>query len=518
MPPKHKTSKMAANYGGTPSISNPNSDLSTTTTTTTTTTAAPAPGVEQLDRGDDLEQTLAWIEKGGRLGAKRLSKRLPPHTARGLVDGSTDPTALADTLVNRLMERTAAASDGTVRLAGVIGAAPGGSAGEKEQRADILDLLGYVFTRQALTPLACDDDDLQYEFYCDFKENFWNAMVDCQSSSESGAVLMIKNVKQAFDKTCLSWEGRLTARYFRGHPRGAFRRSCKLFNAPLEDFDRVLREDFHSKVGVDADRMNAGDAERLSCELKMAALGISQGLDQVDKSCWECNNDLKKRSECSGCNVALYCGRVCQVKAWKSGHKKACQHLKEKHEMWNDSLGAVDAAHVSGMLDGIQLRAGLDYLLLSRMPISTSPYAGASCEHFLGGPSMKTFYENLGRVIRGEWWFYQNAPSASEYQEFLVASGKTAKEQHCYFFMICSFLSFDYFKHVSDPEVVTSMFDSTSFVMKSSEEFGIPMPAEYFMSMYKSFKISASKDERLRVRTQAKARAWSDFRDSFHKG
>jgi hypothetical protein len=331
---------------------------------------------------------------------------------------------LADTLVNCLKERMEATADGTVRLAGGISTGPGGSAGKNEPCANILDLLGYVFTSQALNPLACYVDDLQNEFYCDFKESFGHAMVDCQPSSEPEAVLLTKNVKRAFDKTCLSWEGRLTARFFRGHPRGAFRRSCKLFNAPLEEFDRVLKEAFHSKADLDADRMNAGDAERLSCELKMAALGISQGLVRVAKSCWECNADLKKRNECSRCNVALYCGRVCQVKAWKSGHKSACQHLKEKYEMWNDSFGAVDAAHVSGMLDGIQLRASCDYELLSAMHILGSPYAGASCEHELWWPSMKAFYENLGRIVRGEWWLYQKAPSVSEYKEFLVASGK----------------------------------------------------------------------------------------------
>jgi hypothetical protein len=513
MPPKHKTSKAAANNSGTPSISNPNlnSDLSTTVV---------APGVEQPHRGDDLEQTLDWIEKGGRLDAKRLAKRLPPHTARGLVDGSTDPTALADTLANCLKERTEAAGYGTVRLAGGIGPGPGGSAGETEQRAKVLDLLGYVFTLQALTPLACDDEDLEYEFYCDFKESFLHAMVDCQHSSEPGEDLLTKNVKQAFDKTCLSWEGRLTARFLRGQPRGAFRRSCKLFNASLEDFGRVLQEDFHSKADFGTDRVNAAvNAERRSRELKMAVFGISEGHDQVTKTCWECNNaTLKKINKCGGCSVALYCGRACQVKAWKSGHKKACQYLKEKNEILRDSLNAVDAAHVSGVLDGLQLRASWDYKLLSMLCTMPSPYVGASWEHKLGEPSMKVFYENMGRVISGEWWLYDDTPSVSEYLEFREANGKTTEEETFYLFVLGTFLSFDYFKHVSDPEVVTSMFDSTSFLMRSSEKFGISMPADVFLQMYKNFKIANTNDERLGIRTALKAHTWSVFRNSLHKG
>jgi hypothetical protein len=508
MPPKHKTSEAAVNNGGTSSDSNLNLNSS-----------AVAPGAEQPRRDDDLEQALAWIEKGGRLDAKRLAKRLPQSTAQGLVDGSTDPSVLADMLVNCLKERTAATAaataDGTVRLAGGIGTS--GSAGNGEKRAKLMDLMAYVFTFQALPPLECDDDDLHYEFYCDWKESFWQAVIDCQSSSEPGDVLLTKNVKRAFDETCLSWEGRLTARFFRGSPRGAFRRSCPLFNAPLEDFERVINEDFHSKVDLNADRMNADTAKRLSYELGMAASGISQGLDQVFKTCWECNAALKMKNECSGCNVAFYCGKACQVKAWKGGHKKACQNLKERHERWKDARSVVDAAHVSGMLHGIQLRADWDYILLSALYSLESPYKNSSCERIIGGASMKAFYENLGRVIRGEWWFYHNATSVSEYKEFIEANGKTVTDEQNYFFMLSIFLSFDYFKHEPDPEVNTSMFDSTSFVIQSSEGFGIPMPAERFVEMYKKIKIATTNDERLRVRTQTNAQTWSAFRNSLHK-
>jgi hypothetical protein len=78
-------------------------------------------------------------------------------------------------------------------------------------------------------------------------------------------------------------------------------------------------------------------------------------------------------------------------------------------------------------------------------------------------------------------------------------------------FMLSTFLSFDYFKHVSDPKVVSFVFDSSSF-------FGIPMPADVFLQMYKNFKITTTNDERLRIRTQTKAQTWSAFRNYLHKG
>jgi hypothetical protein len=277
-----------------------------------------------IHQDDDVEHALDWIEKGGRVNASRIAKKLP-HTARGLADGSTDPDAFADNLINGLVERTVAQSlinaDGTVRLAG-------GTSGceNNEERSPVIDLLGFVFSRLAVPPHG--NDEFGYEFNCDMKVNIRKAMHDPQpprepkdvhfkkgnkrafddmndpqSPSEPNDVLFKKVIKRAFDETCLAWEDRLTVSLFRGQPEGAFRRACKLFNAPLEEFDRVLREDFHSKIDRDSDRMDAETVERLRRDLKMAAGCISQGLHKVTKTCWECNARLETRKECTGCGV-----------------------------------------------------------------------------------------------------------------------------------------------------------------------------------------------------------------------
>jgi hypothetical protein len=49
-------------------------------------------------------------------------------------------------------------------------------------------------------------------------------------------------------------------------------------------------------MDLDANQMDTGTAERLSYGLKMAAHGISKGLDKVTKSCWECDAPLKAKT------------------------------------------------------------------------------------------------------------------------------------------------------------------------------------------------------------------------------
>ena len=40
----------------------------------------------------------------------------------------------------------------------------------------------------------------------------------------------------------------------------------------------------------------------------------------------------------------------------------------------------------------------------------------------VGKPSMQNFYNNLGRVVRGEWWFHPNADEAAYMDQ--IRSGK----------------------------------------------------------------------------------------------
>jgi hypothetical protein len=58
--------------------------------------------------------------------------------------------------------------------------------------------------------------------------------------------------------------------------------------------------------------------------------GISRKMKKKSQQvCSHCQKDLDKDNllTCSACNVAIYCGRECQRKHWKNGHKGECQKL-----------------------------------------------------------------------------------------------------------------------------------------------------------------------------------------------
>ena len=53
--------------------------------------------------------------------------------------------------------------------------------------------------------------------------------------------------------------------------------------------------------------------------------------ERNEQKCPGCGGEWKYR--CSGCSLELYCGKTCQVKMWKEGHKTKCKEIREEFMM-----------------------------------------------------------------------------------------------------------------------------------------------------------------------------------------
>lgn len=166
-------------------------------------------------------------------------------------------------------------------------------------------------------------------------------------------------------------------------------------------------------------------------------------------------------------------------------------------------------------MHGISLSEEVDYRVLSvtftKQPLPIENY------ETLGEPSMSVFHENLGRVSRGEFWFWAETDDR-EYR----ALSLSYQEEMSYFFCMCAFMCYDFFGAVRretgcepDPAKITESCSFTDMI-ESSE--GAAMPATTFVAIYRQGLGKAKNSvDRFRLRRQIRQDSIDQFREEFHK-
>ena len=127
---------------------------------------------------------------------------------------------------------------------------------------------------------------------------------------------------------------------------------------------------------------------------------------------------------------------------------------------------------------------------------------------------MKYFYENLERVVRGEWWLWNNADDVEQDGEYLRS--------------VAGFLMYDYFGYAeqhlntsNDFALVTlnAMFAPEDFIV--AEDFLEKRPlmsAEGFLKGYSSAKPWDVATDKKQLLEAMKAKAWKMFRENYETG
>jgi hypothetical protein len=193
-----------------------------------------------------------------------------------------------------------------------------------------------------------------------------------------------------------------------------------------------------------------------------------------------------------------------------------------KYNLYLKSVAAINAAHETGVIHGIRLYETVEYkqlIFIFNLPVFGDAEEEAENivnSDILAGPSMLTFYENLGRVVRGEWWLYANPDSTSDFRS------KCTRKIKC-FFLLASYLSNDLFGYTlakggrDDPTFVTSCFNRLDFLVAAPDFHGFTMSAEAFLELYESIQRRADITDRKRMRRQCKTECLFAFRNKFHK-
>jgi hypothetical protein len=180
-------------------------------------------------------------------------------------------------------------------------------------------------------------------------------------------------------------------------------------------------------------------------------------------------------------------------------------------------MKAVDDAHASANSQaatqcGIALDYGMDYTVLEISNLMPSPYEGTDAEELLREPSMDAFYKNLGRVVRGEFWFYEDA------NEFAFREAQLPSEERiAYHRMLSNCMCYDFESVIPGPDPGGAVFGERSGVMQTKERWGVAMPSTTFIEMYQSGRQTGDTIDRERLRRDTRIRTIFYYIDEWHK-
>jgi len=197
----------------------------------------------------------------------------------------------------------------------------------------------------------------------------------------------------------------------------------------------------------------------------------------------------------------------CQLRAWRGGHRRKCEDLRHRYDIMDESLRAIDSIDEEGRY------FYTEYGLIPN--IVQSLYSDSVFHLKLGHPSMVHFYENLKRVVRKEWWLFDEADTADEYMR------KEKADDDSYVLHLSVLLCYDYvsYENENDVSVKDAFPEMTSLLNELAERFGsgAVMPAERYVAFFSPKQLPTFARDRKKYRSQMKAEAKIYLRKECHK-
>ncbi|KAL3903446.1 MAG: hypothetical protein SGILL_010444 [Bacillariaceae sp.] len=313
-------------------------------------------------------------------------------------------------------------------------------------------------------------------------------------------------VLEASWKTCQDWSERVDAALYSHQERknGIFLFVCSINPSKLssDQQTKLVRDAMalRQKEHDDAWLRTISRSHQLE-----STINIVQQCDATI-SCWECGRLVAETSHlkaCSQCQVALYCGRECQVKAWKSGHKHNCKILAETWKSLDESLQLIQQTCENGsVFEDTQVNIRSDVNCFALAFQHPSPYRSLTVDDdefpdslSPQGPSIKFFYQNLTKVKQGHWWVFPDTLGLEAYRKKLghkyggaileYNENSSEAEQFRILYMTLCY-DIDGFLDMIDPPSVRQEIRHTilrELIVRGETKFE-KMPAERFIEIY----------------------------------
>ena len=180
-------------------------------------------------------------------------------------------------------------------------------------------------------------------------------------------------------------------------------RRAEAYNLPFEMVTTMAQDCVNIQYNLVKSLLKRSDA--IFCEVAKAAQTIQAEREYLKTSCWECCKPCKEVFyKCTGCNIANYCGKKCQKKAWRLGHKAECQNLPGHYFSFVSSLKL--AGLVSKRLAYPDLSLADEFLDIMYWGTTLFSADSKPCDIFkeMKGPSLHYYYSNLHRIQSEGWW------------------------------------------------------------------------------------------------------------------
>jgi len=386
---------------------------------------------------EELSTAASWGKGDNIVNAKSLAKNFPRMVAK-LQDGTLDPDQLAKDLTILKPEKKEVSLKSYVREMRATAHSNNDDASMPPEERMLAMLSASLCENREPAEKVAFYQELAGEYY---SNSCSPAAPVCQGEGgedegkdEEHIKGVVDRLQSSFHKIAGLWETRIQS--FTGKP---LKDTCKFYKMSREVFGRyyeleILQGIDMSRVEVDLEstREKIRELEEIQTtftRIKDAAQSVVEGDHTLRSSCWECNkiyvegdDDVVPMAKCSSCQVAKYCSRACQKRAWNSGHKKACRVLEEKYRSYLENKARIKKTVGDNRITVSPIVLfprqsnqkefhcffkpviAADFILASLIISAESLTADDNFKGHKGiikGPSLDIFYENVARLASG---------------------------------------------------------------------------------------------------------------------